>query len=208
MTETKLKVLGTSKADLSREIYDTVRLLYHGIAKVNLTSGNALILTSGIDDEIGNEYDWKAYLESYVNVYILPSEHARLFDNFSLEHLKESLAEGKSSFSCEFSSYMIGKNEKHVTMHAFMTKIEGTPYAYIMVRNTGSDYLLNSIVNQYVYSTCDYFIYLDAAHNSYTMFSGRAGTPLPPEICMDYETALVDYARAFVAEEDQEMVIR
>lgn len=82
------------------------------------------------------------------------------------------------------------------------------PYAYVLVRNTGNHDLLNSIIKQYVYDACDYFIYLDARHNSYTMFSGLDWTRLPPKICTDYEKEVVDYARAYAVKEDQEMVIR
>ena len=207
--ENQLTVLGTSEINIHQEIYDAMKLLYHGIVKVELDSGHATVLCSSEDGEAGKIYDWKEYLQTYVNYYVLPSDHTRLFYNFSTEHIRQSITEGKRSFSGEFSSYPIGKNEQHITMLAFMPETaEGRQYAYVMVRNTGGDYLLNSIVNQYVYSTCDYFIYLDAKHNCYTMFSGQSGTPLPPEICMDYEKALVDYARAFVVKEDQEMVIR
>lgn len=125
------------------------------------------------------------------------------------ESLKEKFSQGKYSFSSNLASYVTGKNEKHVTIFAFKSddKTENQ-CAYVMVRNAGGDYLLKSIVNQYVYDTCDYFIYLDAKNNSYTMFSGQAGTPLPPAVCTDYEKAIVEYANAFVVEEDREMVIR
>lgn len=88
-----------------------------------------------------------------------------------------------------------------------MTAKDGHRYAYVLVRNTGVDNILISIVRQYVYDACDYFVYLDAKNNSYTMFRGMANTPLPPTQGTDYETAVVEYAREFVAPEDQEMVI-
>ena len=205
----KIQTFGKGTVDINKEIYNTMSLLYHGISKVNLEQGYTTILSSSSPEEVGNRYDWEEYLQYYVEKYILPSDYERVFSNFGLKSLRKSLQQGKRSFSCEFASHVIDRNEKHVTMLAFMPdEGEKCSNAYVLVRNTGGDYLLNSIVNQYVYSTCDYFIYLDAKHNSYTMFSGKAGTPLPPEICTDYETELVKYARAFVAKEDQEMVIR
>lgn len=78
-----------------------------------------------------------------------------------------------------------------------------------MVRDADEQHLLRNVVDRYVYSNCDYFIYLDAKNNSYTMFSGSSdGTPLPPAQCNDYATELVNYAEAFVVPEDRQMVIR
>lgn len=191
------------------EVYKAMVNLYHGIARVDLNSGKALILSSVQGDEIGNEYAWDTYFKTYMEKYILPSDRLRAFTNFQVDELKERFLKKKErSFSVDLSSHVIDKNQKHVTMSAFRLEDEETPYVYLIVRNSGEDYLLKSIVNWYVYDNCDYFIYLDAKHNSYTMFSGQAGTPLPPEICTDYEKALVDYANAFVVEEDREMVIR
>lgn len=50
---------------------------------------------------------------------------------------------------------------------------DGSAYAYIFVRQNNEEHLLRSIIDLYVYSTCDYFIYLNARKNSYVMFSGN-----------------------------------
>ncbi len=71
------------------------------------------------------------------------------------------------------------------------------------------DDLLKSIINLFVYNNCDYFIYLDAKRNRYTMFSGsKSGTPLPPSECTDYSSEIVKYANDYVVPEDRESVIR
>lgn len=192
------------------EIYKAMINLYHGIARVDLISGNALILSSSQSDEIGNEYEWDSFFSKYVEEYFLPSDRIRAIATFNVAELKERFQKKKEYlFSVDLASYVINKNEKNVTMTAFRLKSEEeSPYVYVVIRNSGEDYLLKSIVNWYVYDNCDYFIYLDAKHNSYTMFSGQVGTPLPPEVCTDYEKALVEYANTFVVEEDREMVIR
>lgn len=64
------------------------------------------------------------------------------------------------------------------------------------------------MVNQDIYNSCDYFVYLDAKNNSYSMIRGQIGTSLPPETGSDYEQAMVDYATTFVAEEDRERVLQ
>lgn len=191
------------------EIYKIMTKLYHGIAKINLNTGQAIILRSNNQDTVGNIYEWDGYLESYANRCILIADRFKAVSTFNTKSLREKFAEGKKLFSADLVSYVKATNETHITMVALKADDEAdNEYAYIMIRDDSGDYLLNSIVNQYVYNTCDYFIYLDAKNNSYIMFSGQEGTPLPPAICTDYESATIDYAESFVADEDKEMVIR
>lgn len=193
--------------DVSQEISSSIRQMYLGIAKVDLNTNRAVVLHSMIPKEVAGEYDWAKYLERYAQHYIQPADHKRVMDSFTPEALKRYAANDKRFFTCDLSSFELDLNEKHVTMIAFMPAGQDST-AYVLVRNAGVDYLLRSIVNQYVYDTCDYFIYLDAKHNSYNMLSGLETTPLPSAHCDDYQAEIVKYARDFVAPEDQEMVIR
>ena len=139
---------------------------------------------------------------------IQPSDHERMRDNFCLRQLRNECEKGKGLFSNNFST-MNGKlPDNHVTVLAFAPGNDSQEKIYILLRKAGQEYFMWSIANQYVSSTCDYFIYLDAKHNSYQMFSSRAGTPLPPVICNDYEGSKIEYVRKYVVEEDQEMVMR
>lgn len=64
------------------------------------------------------------------------------------------------------------------------------------------------MVDQHMYDSCDYFVFLNAKDNSYNMIRGQVGTILLPEVSVDYEKDMVDYVNTFVAEEDREMVMR
>lgn len=203
--EEQLKSIGISNIDVNKELYDSVRLLYMGIAKVDIKDNNAVILQSSIPDEIKNVYLWDEYLKCYADRFVMPTDHARVFDNFNIEGLKKNISKGKQFYSCDLSAMKERSIDGHITMLAFCPEKD---YVYVMVRDAGGDYLLKSIVTNYVYNTCDYFIYLDANNNSYNMFSGVKGTPLPPQHCMDYEAAMIEYIRHNVAQEDQDMVIR
>lgn len=63
--------------------------------------------------------------------------------------------------------------------------------------------LLRSIVEMYVYEDCDFFMGLDARHGSYQLFSGKAGTIMPPRNCPDYEKELEGYIKRHIQPEDQ-----
>lgn len=210
--EDEIKKINKTKRidiDILSELYQVIHLLYHAVAKVDLKQHSAVILKSTRPSEVGNEYNWEEYLQYYIDQYILPSDRKRAFGDFCSENLQKYAIEGKRSLVSDFSSYKIAPNEEHITLLAFMPNWENNdPSAYVLVRNIGDHDLLNSIVRQYVYDACDYFVYLDAKHNSYTMFSGQDGTLLPPKICTDYEKEVVEFALAYAVEEDREMVIQ
>ena len=125
-----------------------------------------------------------------------------------MKHLQAEAESGEDSFMLDVSYIKKGRTN-WLSIMVRMVEKDGGFCAYVFVRRNNEEHLLKSIIDLYVYNTCDYFIYLDAKNNSYVMFSGSSsGTPLPPEICDDYAAALVDYARSFVVPEDQEMVIR
>lgn len=195
--------------NIAQEIYESIQELYQEIIKVDLKTGKATILHSITDpSDRGKECIWDSQLEKYMKNKIQPSDHERMRDNFCLRQLRNECEKGKGLFSNNFST-MNGKlPDNHVTVLAFAPGNDSQEKIYILLRKAGQEYFMWSIANQYVSSTCDYFIYLDAKHNSYQMFSSRAGTPLPPVTCNDYEGSKIEYVRKYVVEEDQEMVIR
>lgn len=195
--------------NIAQEIYESIQELYQEIIKVDLKTGKATILHSiTVPSDRGKECIWDSLLEKYMKNKIQPSDHERMRDNFCLRQLRNECEKGKGLFSNNFST-MNGKlPDNHVTVLAFAPGNGSQEKVYILLRKAGQEYFMWSIANQYVSSTCDYFIYLDAKHNSYQMFSSRAGTPFPPVMCNDYEGSKIEYVRKYVVEEDQEMVIR
>lgn len=63
-------------------------------------------------------------------------------------------------------------------------------------------------VEQDAFDRCDYFAYLDAKNDRFSMIHGQLGAPLLPERSEHYEQDMADYIRQFVVETDQERVLR
>lgn len=120
------------------------------------------------------------------------------------------MQEGENTYEMDFPLLKEEVLIDWFTIQAFMKHFsDGHANAYILVYRSGEKHLLQSIANQYVYSNCDYFIYLDAKRNRYTMLNHSSlCAPLPPTHCEDYSSELIQYARNFVVPEDQEMVIK
>ena len=200
--------VGRCAIDPYAELIRATGQIYLAVAKINLDKNRVSILYSrDLPQNIGLEYDWTEYLEWYI-LHLQPADGPLLLENFSAPRLLERLRENEAQYVQEFCYYKNGA-ARWVTAQTFLQADDGGNHAYFTVWRTDDDHLLKSIVNRYVYNNCDYFIYLDAKNNSYTMFSGStSGTPLPPRQCADYSAELVRYARQFVVPDDQDTVIR
>ena len=67
-------------------------------------------------------------------------------------------------------------------------------------RDTSEQHLLKGIVERYVYSHCDYFIYLNARNNSYVMFSSKGTVRFfRPITVMTKMKAIETYVRKYIA---------
>lgn len=189
--------------DTSRSLNEILKKTFLAIISVDVLNNNACILESAdFPDRIGHEFNWDEYLESYLRF-----TDKTAYTDFSSEGLLKHFQEGKASLSEEIS-YHRGEETGWMTVEASMEEKDGRLTAAILVKRSSEDRLLRRIIDLYVYSTCDYFIYLNVRENSYVMFSGTdTGTPLPPAVCTDYMTEIVKYADAFVVPEDREKVI-
>ena len=199
---------GREICDFTVELLSALDYMFLSIVKLDLTTGMAWLLQSyGQKKRQCYEFEWEKFLEFYQTV-LEPEESQNLFSSFSLTYLRELYKEGKFCSSSNFACRQETQLDWLEIIARFETDAEA-PIAYIFTRQNGDNYLLQHIINLYVYNTCDYFIYLDAKNNSYTMFSGsKNGTPLPPAICSDYSSEIVKYANDFVVPEDREMVIQ
>lgn len=179
------------------------------VLPVDPANDEVLILHSrSFPEKVNTRMGWSEYLARCSGIL---SEEGRemLLGRLSGSALLAEASEVEKGFSLDIS-YKRGPETNWLTVTVKLKlRPGGGPYAYVFVRQSNEEHLLMSIIDLFVYSACDYFIYLNARTNSYVMFSGSPnGTPLPPAVCDDYDTALVEYARAHVVPEDQEMTIR
>ena len=203
------RVIADGAAEATRaELLTALEHVFFAILRVDPARDDVLILQSrDRPDLVAQHHSWSEYLASYADVLTGPGRETlnRRMTNESLL-AADCGAEGMFSFD---AAYQRDGRTNWVKVTVKLQDEDGVRSAYVFVRQTNEEHLRKSIIDLYVYNTCDYFIYLDARNNSYRMFSGSdSGTPLPPVECDDYDTALVEYARSFVVPEDQEMVIR
>ena len=157
--------------------------------------------------DIGKKFDWDKYLSGYCD-FLPDSQRSQAKAQFSTKGLKEQYKHGKNKFSLYYP-YAKDDTTKWMTVTA-MTEKEagGSLTAYVLFANSDQDHLLRSIIDMYVYSSCDYFICIDAKNDSYTIFGGDGSEiPIPSEGNCKYSEEVIRYNRAYVAPEDQERSI-
>ena len=200
---------GQEKTDFREDLLSALNHMFLSVVKLELNTGKAWLLQSlGQKNQQCYEFEWERYLEFYQSV-LEEEESCKLQDSFSISKLRNLCREeDKKSYSLDFAC----KPETGMDwleIIAYFESEDKNSVAYIFTRQNGDNYLLRHIIDLYVYNNCDYFIYLDAKNNSYTMSSGsKSGTPLPPAVCLDYSSEIVKYADDFVVPEDRDMVIR
>lgn len=203
--------LGFSSYDIQAELSSAFKHLYLSIVRLDLNRDVACILYSKDRPEnVGKEFSWKEYFTWYSN-FMVDGDRPMACKNFSSKQLLAHWKSGERFFEMDAAFYGAkGKGETAwMNLQAVLSEEgEEPPSAYVLIRHSGEEHLFKSIINQYVYSRCDYFIYLDAKNNKYTMFSGSGfGTPLLPMESSDYSSEIAAYAWNCVYPEDQEMVI-
>lgn len=204
----KAEKMREKKQDFYESLMDALDGMFFSILQVDPAADRVLILQSrDHPQQVQKTMVWTDLLKNYSDL-VTAQGKTKLWERLSCEALQAEAESGEDSFMLDVSYIKKGRTN-WLSIMVRMVEKDGGFCAYVFVRRNNEEHLLKSIIDLYVYNTCDYFIYLDAKNNSYVMFSGSSsGTPLPPEICDDYAAALVDYARSFVVPEDQEMVIR
>ncbi len=194
-----------AEQELGKALYQ----MFYSVLRVDPIENTVMILQShDFKEDVYKEMDWTLYLKRYKSV-LTEQGYAQLLERLSSEALLGESYQPEHRFSVEVS-YVRNERTNWLTISVLLQRdTEDNPYAYVFVRQANEGHLLKSIIDKYVYNTCDFFVYLDARHNRYEVFGG-IGLDKKGFLAKDcdYETAVNEFARRFVVPEDREMVIR
>lgn len=150
---------------------------------------------------------WQEFSTFLYTVGVHEEDFASVRSIFSHENLLRIAAENIPYSSVE-GRILCNGAYRWMNFNIFCITVNKMQKIIICNKDIDKEKLLHTIVEQYVYNNCDYFIYLNVDKNSYTMFSyNENGTPVPAVECNDYSAELELYAQTFVAPEDIEMCI-
>ena len=201
-------VRSPSATETHRLLSQCTALLYKEMLYLCLSDGTATVLYSEGEKQTGKTYRWDEYLSFWSEIHLKAEDRERMRAHYSYDRVREQLS-GREWETLDLTYFPENENgsPEHVT--TLLCREDGNPdEACLIVRAMEEGYLLRSIVNRYVYSHCDYFIYLDAVEDSYVMLSAsKSGTPLPAAQSSNYTREMERYVGQAVVPEDRNRVV-
>ena len=177
--------------------------LYSCIGRVNLDLDELQVLHQAEHpEEVGRTYRYSEYLTAHADELGHISE--LYLEHLMPQELKNLYLSGRESFELTLPDSAV----KFFFYHDSQAE-HVWAYLYIARNNSKESDLLRTITNEYLFKSCDYFVYIDPFRDTYVTFAASTGgTPVPPPSGESYSQEVVRYARAYVPEDEQEKAIR
>lgn len=177
--------------------------LYSCIGRVNLDLDELQVLHQAEHpEEVGRTYRYSEYLTAHADELGHISE--LYLEHLMPQELKNLYLSGRESFELTLPDSAV----KFFFHHDSQAERDWA-YLYIARNNSKESDLLRTITNEYLFKSCDYFVYIDPFRDSYVTFAASTGgTPVPPPSGESYSQEVVRYARSYVPEDEQEKAIR
>ena len=188
-------------------LLDALNGPFSHIGRVNLDRNELHVLHQAEHpEEIGRTYCYSEYLQYHADELGNISE--LYLDHLMPQELKSLYQSGREHFELTLPDSAV----KFVFYHEPDPQTQQScdwAYIYIARNDSTETDLLRTITNEYLFKSCDYFVYIDPFRDSYVTFAASdQGTPLPPASGESYSQEVVKYALAYVPPEDQEKAIR
>lgn len=173
---------------------------------VNLETGVTAMDGSQMPrSQVGDTRQWEDILGIICTEHIVQDDQDKFLSTFSLDRLR---ACEQQYTPCELRCR--GEAQEYGWVEFGLARVEKpAPLALVTVRDISGPRMLQSIVERYVYRTCDFFLHVDAKVGHYTLYSAHKNPDrLPSMAGADYTQEVEDSVKRFIAPEDQEMVLR
>lgn len=194
--------------DTGLRLTDTIGKLYFSIAEVDLIDGTAFVFKNAPQPELADKrLPWIRIMKENLR-WFFKDDQPQILESLSLSGMSRMLEQPETERRFELrilgESGLPGWVEIEVSVISREEK-----RLLVTVRNIAEQRLRDRIVNLYVYSNCDYFIYLDVRNNRYEMLWGRNDEhTIPPARSEDYVSTFQDYIEKYVAPEDRKKMAR
>ena len=177
------------------------------IGRINLDLDELHVLHQAVHpEEIGHTYCYSKYLRYHAAELGHISE--LYLEHLMPQELNSVYQSGRANFELTMPDSAV-KFFFHHELDPQTQKSYDWAYIYIALNDSSDSDLLRTITNEYLFKSCDYFVYIDPFRDSYVTFAASdQGTPLPPASGESYSREVVKYALAYVPPEDQEKAIR
>lgn len=195
---------------LSREKEDLIRALVAAnstIVDVNMKTENIKLLKC--------EETWKThfkldmplqeFIPIFISQYIQPCDRQEAEKFLSPSNLKAIISYGKEKYiDLRLETGQTGYEWIRISVLILESSEEKI---FLLMKNISRDYMLQDVMEKFVYKNCDDLFYIDMQKNWYLRFCGDEVTgAFSEKEGKDYIEAMTAYADEFVASEDREYV--
>lgn len=191
---------------LHREILSVMDKFYYDMLRVNLRKNTVCVLQCASHPEcISYVYNWTEYLHVTSAIFI-DQQKQLVEENLSAKNLLEIYQEGNDSYVFDAAYVKDGILSAMSFLTVFSDSEEG-PLAYLMVHNSEREHLRKQIIEQYIYQNCDFFLYLNAKKNKYTMIDGNIKSVTLASKSDNYQGEIEKYVNTCIAPEYRKRAI-
>lgn len=182
----------------------------------NLVASHRVNLTKGIVEEsrsaihkvpLAQNAPMNNELFSKICVSSIPDKKERqaYYDKLNPERLLREYYAGNTNFHMEYRASLMDGTVKWVEVRVALMKKPDTNdiMAFFNSWDIHDKKMAQAMIDTVVQMNYDYMALLDMKNNTYTVYAqSEDGSPLPPFYSSDYQSEVVNYARAYLIAED------
>ena len=177
------------------------------IIDINIDTQETRILKCDKEEDINHVSTLDALKNNFIEGYLNHDNAIILRDFLTIDTLKKCLNDKKergidikfkaSNFHYEWIRFSI------------LVPPNSSNRVFLLIKNINHQYLLQHIVENFIYNSCDYLYYIDLKNDWFIRFSGNTNRKnLPPEKGSNYEQCVRAFAEQYVPREDLDRVIK
>lgn len=184
--------------------------MYLTILEINLEEATAHVTkTLGKEEWVGTTQPWETLLDFFCQERTMLEDRSMVAQEFSLGALWQLVQSGQRAKTLEARYRIHDQTYEWIEVQASVVASGQMPKVLLTTRDIHQQRLLQSIVERYVFHSCDYFMFLDTKRDSYVILSTTDnGAPLPASRGDSYSDEVVRYTRQYVVPEDIDSCIR
>lgn len=198
----KVEWLTKDKEDLIQSLVATKS----AIIDINVKTQKTRILKC--DDENHNDLisDLDSMRENFVKRYLKAYNELEIRRFLSMETLRDCLEHKKeSSIDLKFKALDFDYEWMRLTI---LVPPQSTERVFLLIKNINREHLIQHIMENFIYNSCDYLYYLDLKQDWFIRFLGNTKRKnLPPERGTGYVQELQNFVEKYIPKEDKKTVL-
>lgn len=188
------------------EMIEAFYNIYSSIAEIDLHMEQVYILKSDTENLNQKILSVTELYQVLLKDFVIVSEKSELKRFFDVNFLR-SVAEKEDNYSFDFQLKEEGRQFRWKRIETLCVP-HNKNKLYIVFSDVDEKHILDSLLKHFVFNNNDYLYYIDVKNDFFLNFNKTAdNVVLPPQSGDNYEKAMEDYTKKYVAPEDQDRVM-